>query len=224
VQHDAAHELDVEVPHVENALAGLAADGKGLGEEVVERVLQVLFGGLEGGLPFVARDDLALRRIHRLDHRLQALAEFDRLRAQTVVGEGADLGLEGVDLGDDRQHALDVTLVLGAENGCKYFVDHGSFSVHSNNETGSVRRFQQLRDGARGEAAPVRGTSLRRVRRVTSLHAGRGARTRLDSSTRAAAAWRLTRVSLACATASAGRAAGTSATPVRAPKAMARRR
>ena len=38
VQHGAADELDVEVPHVEHAAAGLADDGEGLGQQVVERL------------------------------------------------------------------------------------------------------------------------------------------------------------------------------------------
>ena len=38
VQHRAADELHVEVPHVEHAAAGLADDGEGLGEQVVERL------------------------------------------------------------------------------------------------------------------------------------------------------------------------------------------
>ena len=36
VEGDAADELDVEVPHVEDAAPGLAHDGEGLGKEVVE--------------------------------------------------------------------------------------------------------------------------------------------------------------------------------------------
>ena len=38
VQHDAADELHVEVPHVQHAAAGLADDGEGLGQQVVERL------------------------------------------------------------------------------------------------------------------------------------------------------------------------------------------
>ena len=39
VQNDAADQLDVEVAHVDDAPAGLAHDGKGLGQHVVERLL-----------------------------------------------------------------------------------------------------------------------------------------------------------------------------------------
>ena len=37
VQHDAADQLHVEVPHVEHAAAGLADHREGLGQQVVER-------------------------------------------------------------------------------------------------------------------------------------------------------------------------------------------
>ena len=37
VEHHAADELDVEVPHVEDAAAGFADDGEGFDQEVVER-------------------------------------------------------------------------------------------------------------------------------------------------------------------------------------------
>ena len=37
VQHHAADELHVEVPHVQHALAGLADDGEGFGQQIVER-------------------------------------------------------------------------------------------------------------------------------------------------------------------------------------------
>ncbi len=37
MKHDAAHQLDVEVAHVEDAPAGLAADGERFDEQVVER-------------------------------------------------------------------------------------------------------------------------------------------------------------------------------------------
>ena len=40
VQHIPADELHIEVPHVQNALAGFADDGKGFGQKVVERLLR----------------------------------------------------------------------------------------------------------------------------------------------------------------------------------------
>ena len=58
VQDHAADQLHVEVPHVERAAAGLADDGEGFGQQVVER--------LAVGEP---------------------LAELDGLAAQLLVGE-----------------------------------------------------------------------------------------------------------------------------------------
>ena len=51
VEHDAADELDVEVPHVERAAARLADDGERLGQQIVER--------LAGGEPFAELGGLA---------------------------------------------------------------------------------------------------------------------------------------------------------------------
>ena len=82
VQHGAANELDVEVPHVQHAAARLAHDGEGLGHEVVER--------LAPGQP---------------------LAERGRLGAQLFVAERADRRLECVDFADDRTQTLELALV-----------------------------------------------------------------------------------------------------------------
>ena len=38
MQDDAADQLHVEVPHVQHAAAGLADDGEGFGQQVVERL------------------------------------------------------------------------------------------------------------------------------------------------------------------------------------------
>ena len=75
VQHHAADELHVEVPHVQHAAAGLAHDGERLGQQVVER--------LAVGDP----------------RRNSAV-----LRAQLLVGERLDRRLERVDLRHDRTH------------------------------------------------------------------------------------------------------------------------
>ncbi len=68
VQDHAADHLDVVMPHVQIAPAGLAAGGKRLGQQVVER--------FAGGQP---------------------LAELDGLLPQFVVGQGLELWLQGVD-------------------------------------------------------------------------------------------------------------------------------
>ena len=75
VEHDAAHQLHVVVPHAQEAAAGLAADGKGLDQQVVERLAR--------GQPLAELGRL-LRQLgvgHRLVLRLQG-------------GDGVDLRLE----------------------------------------------------------------------------------------------------------------------------------
>ena len=73
VQHHPANQLDVEVPHVEHAAAGLADDGKCLGQEIVER----------GAVSY-------------------PLAELDSLCPKLFVGEGLNGGLERIDLDNPR--------------------------------------------------------------------------------------------------------------------------
>ena len=87
VQDDAADQLDVEVPHVENAAAGFAHGGERRHQNIVERS--------------------ALRDL---------LLERDRLRGQFLIGELLDAPLHIVDGRDQRAHGLDVALVLGAED------------------------------------------------------------------------------------------------------------
>ena len=74
VQHHAADELHVEVAHAERALGGLAHDRERLGQQVVERLAV----------------GEALRGTRR------------SWRASSLVGERLHLGLEGVDLRDER--------------------------------------------------------------------------------------------------------------------------
>ena len=72
VQHHAADQLHVEVAQAERAARGLAHHGKGLGQQVVER--------LAGGEP---------------------LAELDGLGRELGVGQGLQGRLERVDLADE---------------------------------------------------------------------------------------------------------------------------
>ena len=95
VQHHAADQLHVEVPHVEHAPAGLADHGERLDQQVVERL---------------AVGD--------------ALAELDGLVAELLVGERLDLRLERADLRDARTEPLDLTLVLGADDLGEELTDH----------------------------------------------------------------------------------------------------
>ena len=96
MQNDAADELDVEVPHVEDAAAGLAADGEGFDQQVVERL---------------AVGD--------------ALLEFDGFLGEFGVGELLEPGFEIVDGGDDWTHPLDFAFVPGPEDFRKGGVEHG---------------------------------------------------------------------------------------------------
>ncbi len=87
VQHVAADELHVEVPHVEHAATGLAHDGKGFRQQVVER-------GAAG----------------------QPLAELGGLVPELAVGQARNRRLEDVDRLDNRTDLLQLTLVLRAED------------------------------------------------------------------------------------------------------------
>ena len=87
VQHHAADQLHVEVPHVQHPPAGLADDGKRLDQQVVHR-------GAVG----------------------DALAELGGLGAKLLVGEGADLRFERADLADARLQPLELTFVLGTDD------------------------------------------------------------------------------------------------------------
>ena len=107
VEDHAADQLDVEVAHVDDALAGLADDGEGFGEEFVERGL---FGGDD--LVFVGQ---------AFELRLDAGFEILGLGAKFFIAKLLQFRLEGADGFDDREQALDDALVAGAENFCDVF-------------------------------------------------------------------------------------------------------
>src|SRR6187402_3076983 len=75
------------MPHVENAAAGLAHDGKRLGQQVV--------------------DGLAVS---------EPGSEFRGLALELIVAQGLDPGFEFVDLGYARAQLLQVAIVLTAED------------------------------------------------------------------------------------------------------------
>ena len=54
-------------------------------------------------------------------------AEFDGLGGELLVGEGLEGLFEGVDLGEDGQHALDRAFIGGAEDFGEDVVEHGGF-------------------------------------------------------------------------------------------------
>jgi len=121
VQHDAAHELHVEVAHVQRALRRFAADGERFRQQVVERLLQI--GLCRFHRSVIARNFL-LAGVKRLDDRPQPLAKLDGFLAQLIVGHSRNFRLERIDVRDGRKHALDIALVLRAKNRSQYFVDH----------------------------------------------------------------------------------------------------
>ena len=87
MQDDAADQLHVEVPHVEDAAAGFADCGKGFGQQIVERR--------------AVRD---------------SLFEINRFGGKIVIRELLHRRLQIVDGRDDRTHRLDFALVASAEN------------------------------------------------------------------------------------------------------------
>ncbi len=95
VQHHAADELHVVVPHLEHAPAGLAADGKGFNQDVVEARAVV-----------------------------ELLLELRRLGLQLGVAELLDLRFEIVDGGNARAHLAQGPLVRGAEDTFRYPGEH----------------------------------------------------------------------------------------------------
>ncbi len=94
VEHHAADQLHVEVPHVQRAAARFANDREGFGQQIVE--------------------GFAIR---------QARAELGRLVAQLCIGKRLDGRFEGIYLGDDRHQALELALVRGTEDFREGFID-----------------------------------------------------------------------------------------------------
>ena len=113
VEGHAADHLDVEVAHADDAAAGLANDGEGFGEELVE---DGFFGGDTG---FVVRN--------AFDCSGDAGAKFSGLGGELLVGERLERVLEGVDLREHGEHALDGAFVGGAEDFGEGGVEHGGF-------------------------------------------------------------------------------------------------
>ena len=97
VEHDAADELHVEVPHAEGALGRLPAGGEGGAEDVVE------------GRPLI-----------------ELLLERGRPSAELGVAELRDLLLERVDLVDEGPQALQLAVVLRSDDFLDDCAQHGS--------------------------------------------------------------------------------------------------
>ena len=103
VQGGAAHDLHVEVALAEHPLAGLADGGEGLGQQVVEHVGDQLL--LVLGVARVAASARSTRRL-----------ELGGLGRELLVGEPLDLGLERVDLRDDRLDRLEPLALARVED------------------------------------------------------------------------------------------------------------
>ena len=114
VQHHAADQLHIKVPHVQNAAAGLAHYGKGFLQNLVQNDVcdfQSLL--IELSQPI----EVSVGLVGNLgDAVLNLLAELFGFGAQLVVGKLADLRLERIDRQDSRHHPLDLAFVLGAKN------------------------------------------------------------------------------------------------------------
>ena len=117
VQDHAADQLHVEMAHAQRAAARFADQGERRDQGRLDRILQFLLvvgiGDLEA---FHALEDLR--------------PEFRRLRAQFLVGKFFHLRLERVDRLDEGLDALDVALVLRADEARNNAI-YDSFNVHN---------------------------------------------------------------------------------------------
>jgi hypothetical protein len=95
VEDHAAHELDVEMAHPEDAARRLTDDRERLRENVVERRALI-----------------------------ELLAQLAGLGTQLVVGEIRQTGTELVDALDQRPHALQLPIVLGSDDPANELLQH----------------------------------------------------------------------------------------------------
>ena len=138
VEDHAADQLDVEVAHLDGALAGFADDGEGFGEDVVE-------GGFFGG------DARSSASVDAFDGGGDALAEFGGLGAELLVGERLDGGLEVVDLPTIGIRRLTARSLLVPEDFSDDFVEQNCvLRAHFSAQiipTSSLRDVWTRRDG-----------------------------------------------------------------------------
>jgi hypothetical protein len=104
VQHHAADQLHVEVAHLHRAPAGLANDGKGLRQDLVESF------ALRGFQRFFLRNAFEAGGNSR--------AEFYRFGTQLLVGKLLDLRLHVADGRDHGPEPLDNAFVRSAKYLC----------------------------------------------------------------------------------------------------------
>ena len=96
MQDHPAKQLHIEVAHAEHALAGFADHSEGLGQQLIQQLSLTLEGGFAAEAPLEA---IVLEAA-------ELLPKFGRQAAQLVVGEGGDLLLEQIDVGNNRLVAL----------------------------------------------------------------------------------------------------------------------
>ena len=117
VEHDAAHELDVEMAHPEAPPTHLAGGGEDLRDPLVERLaegLEVPLAAFPGELPatlLVLCVELVLARLLGRCLFHDRIAQRGHPSADVLVGERLELGFEGVDLLDEASETLDLAFV-----------------------------------------------------------------------------------------------------------------
>ncbi len=102
VQNHAADELHIEVAHLQHTPAGFARYGESFRQQLIEHFLQ--------GLLFLV---WVFDGVHALAN---LGAKFLGLCPELFIAKLLDFGLERIDALHQRQQALDLALVAGAEN------------------------------------------------------------------------------------------------------------
>ncbi len=102
VQNNAADQLHIEMPHVQEAAAGFADERERRHDRRLQRLLQLLFVG-------------RLRRIGVLQLLLHLGAKLRKARLEVFIAQRTNFGFAGVDSRNGWLQFLDVALVLGAD-------------------------------------------------------------------------------------------------------------
>ncbi len=120
VQDDAADQLNVVMAEADGSLGGLTHSGKGLRQDIFQRIL---LGLIKFFLSF-GRDSItgSLRSEHW--RRGEPGAELGRLGAQRLIGELFELRLQSVDLFDLLAELLELAFVGVAPDRFHEFLEH----------------------------------------------------------------------------------------------------
>ena len=95
MEHHAAHQLHIEVTHLEDAPGGLPADCEGLGQDVVQ------------SLPIG-----------------QPLLKVGRPGLESLIAKRLNLWFQSIDLLDLGPQALELPIILGADEFLQQVVEH----------------------------------------------------------------------------------------------------